>query len=311
MQKPVAILYGGTSAERAVSCATADAVANALMRLQRPFERVDMTASTTWIDTLRKLDPEMVFIALHGGSGENGTVQAVLDMLGLPYNGSGVMASALAMDKARAKVMFAYAGLTVAADRVYPAHAVPGDFTEVGLALPVVVKPVSEGSSVGVSIVRNAAEWSKAIKQAAGYGQPVMVEEYVPGRELTVAVMNGQALAVTEILPEKDTFYNYESKYAAGGSRHIVPADLPKALYEQALRDAEKAHEALGCTGATRTDFRYNDKTGDLVVLELNTLPGMTGTSLLPEQAAYLGDSFEELVRKIVEGAKCTAHKVA
>ena len=311
VKSPIAILYGGTSAERAVSCATAEAVARAMMKLQLPFEKVDVTQTSAWIDALRSMQPRMVFIALHGGSGENGTVQAVLDMLGLPYNGSGVMASALAMDKARAKVIFANAGLEVAADRTYPAHAVPKDFTEVGIALPVVVKPVCEGSSVGVSIVRNAAEWGKAVKQAEGYGWPVMVEAYIPGRELTVAVMGDKAIAVTEIIPEADMFYNYDAKYATGGSRHVVPADIPEDVYTKALSYAEKAHKSLGCSGATRTDFRYNEKSGELVVLELNTLPGMTATSLLPEQAAYTGDSFEDLVRKIVEDAGCVTHKVA
>ena len=310
MARPIAVLYGGTSAERAVSLVSGQAVADALMKLQVPHEMVDQTGD--WIGALKKLNPQMVFIALHGGDGENGTVQAVLDTLKLPYNGSGVLASALAMDKVKSKALFAFHGIDVPAGEYFAPGRSPS--TAEGLTkikLPVVVKPAAQGSSVGVSIVRTAADWSKAVKLADQYGQTVMVEEFIPGHELTVALLDGKALAVTEILADKGVFYDYDSKYAAGGSRHVVPAQIPADVTESCLRVSEQAYAALGAAGAARVDLRYDPASGRVVVLELNTLPGMTGTSLLPEQARYTGYSFEMLIKKLVEDALCQNRSVA
>jgi D-alanine-D-alanine ligase len=242
----------------------------------------------------------VVFNALHGRFGEDGTIQGVLDYLGISYTHSGVRASALAMDKAAAKAVFAHAGLPVAPHRIIEiAELADHD----PLPPPYVVKPVNEGSSVGVSIVLPGDNRAAQIVQGWKFGA-AMVEQYVPGRELTVGVLEDRALAVTEILPATK-FYDYEAKYAAGGSRHVVPAEVPPDIYERAKDIALAAHRALGCRGATRADLRYDPATGRLVLLEVNTQPGMTPTSLLPEQAAYAGMSFPALCAWMVERAQC------
>jgi D-alanine-D-alanine ligase len=228
----------------------------------------------------------------------------VLDWLGIPYTHSGVRASALAMDKAAAKAIFASVGLPVAHGRVV-------DIADIAdadpLPRPYVVKPLNEGSSVGVSIIREGDNRRAAVVETWRFGPTAMVEEYVPGRELTVGVMGDRPLAVTEIAPTHN-FYDYESKYADGGSRHIVPAQVHPDAYAKALDVALAAHKALGCRGATRADFRYDDTQGEpgrLVLLEVNTQPGLTPTSLLPEQAAHLGMSFPQLCAWMVEHAAC------
>ena len=244
--------------------------------------------------------PDVVFNALHGPFGEDGTIQGVLDYMGIPYTHSGVRASALAMDKAAAKAVFAAAGLPVAPHRII-------DIAELAdhdpLPPPYVVKPVNEGSSVGVSIVKAGDNNRTEIVANWHYG-PAMVEQYIPGRELTVGVLEDQALAVTEILPA-EKFYDYHAKYAAGGSRHVVPAEIPDEVAKQAMDIALAAHRALGCRGASRADLRYDDETGRLVLLEVNTQPGLTPTSLLPEQAAYTGMDFPALCTWMVERAAC------
>jgi len=300
----VAVLYGGISAERQVSVSSGTQVIAALRAAGFEVTPIDVTADLR--ATLALLDPapDAVFNALHGRFGEDGAIQGVLDWLGIPYTHSGVRASALAMDKAAAKAAFVAAGLPVARGRVVEiadlADADP-------LPRPYVVKPLNEGSSVGVSIIRAGDNRRAAVVEGWRFGPTAMVEEYVPGRELTVAVMGDRALAVTEIAP-RHGFYDYESKYADGGSVHIIPARVHPDAYAQAMSVALAAHRALGCRGATRADFRYDDSAGEpgrLVLLEVNTQPGLTPTSLLPEQAAHLGMSFPRLCAWMVEHATC------
>lgn len=303
--KHVAVLYGGISTEREVSLASGKQVIAALR--DAGFEVTPVLVGEDLRAVLAALEPrpDAVFNALHGRFGEDGTIQGVLDWLGIPYTHSGVRASALAMDKAAAKSVFAGAGLPVARGRVVPIPELEADDP---MPLPYVVKPVSEGSSVGVEILLEGSNRRAELARSWRFGPAAMVEEYVPGRELTVGVMGDQALAVTEIRAEAGAFYDYESKYADGGSRHQVPADIHPEVYAQALDVAVAAHRALGCRGASRADFRLDD-TGDgpgrLVLLEVNTQPGLTPTSLLPEQAAHRGIGFPELCAWMVENAAC------
>ena len=303
----VAVLYGGMSAERDVSLSTGIQVIAALREsgfAVTPVEVADDIAAVIAALTPR---PDAVFNALHGRFGEDGAIQGVLDWLGIPYTHSGVRASALAMDKAAAKAVFTANGLPVARGRV-----VPLDELEAGdpLPLPYVVKPVNEGSSVGVEFIRTGDNRRCDIARTWRFGKTAMVEEYIPGRELTVVVMGDRALGVTEIIAQAGSFYDYESKYADGGSRHIIPAAIHPDIYARALDVASSAHRALGCRGATRCDFRYDDTKGEpgrLVLLEINTQPGLTPTSLLPEQAAFHGMSFARLCAWMVENAACRA----
>jgi D-alanine-D-alanine ligase len=303
----VAVLYGGISAEREVSLATGRKVIAALR--EAGYDVTPIEVGDDLAAVLKALDPrpDAVFNALHGRFGEDGAIQGVLDWLGIPYTHSGVRASALAMDKSAAKAVFAAHGLPVARGRVVDIaaleHADP-------MPLPYVVKPVNEGSSVGVEIVREGSNRRASVAAAWNFGAEALVEEFIPGRELTVAVMGERALAVTEIVANAGDFYDYESKYADGGSRHLIPAPVHPDIYARALDVALAAHRALGCRGATRSDFRYDDTAGEpgrLVLLEVNTQPGLTPTSLLPEQAAHLGISFPQLCAWMVEHAQCRA----
>ena len=305
MSKRVAVLYGGPSAEREVSLASGRQVIAALRTAG--FDVVPVQVGTDLNDVLRALDPrpDVVFNALHGRFGEDGSIQGVLDWLGIPYTHSGVRASALAMDKAAAKAVFAAAGLPVARGRMVDMaeleHADP-------LPTPYVIKPVNEGSSVGVHIIRDGDNRRAAIAAGWHFGPEAVAEEYIPGRELTVGVMGDRALVVTEISADAGEFYDYDSKYAAGGSRHTLPAPIHAEAAEQARSIALRAHRALGCRGASRADFRYDDTAGEpgrLVLLEVNTQPGLTPTSLLPEQAAHLGMDFPALCTWMVENASC------
>jgi D-alanine-D-alanine ligase len=301
--KRVAVLLGGLSAEREVSLVSGRDCAKALR--EEGFDVIEIDAGRNLESQLRAAEPDVVFNALHGRWGEDGCVQGLLELLRIPYTHSGVLASALAMHKQRAKDVFRAAGIPVV-------ESVVADRREAGarhlLEPPYVVKPVNEGSSVGVFIIRKGdnrppAELGSDTWQLSDL---MMVEEYVPGRELTVAVMGGKALAVTEIVP-KTAFYDYEAKYAQGGSAHEIPAKIAPAIAEQAMRLAEKAHEILGCRGVSRADFRYDDSGTNhrLILLEVNTQPGMTPTSLVPEQASFCGWSFGALVRWMVEDATC------
>lgn len=256
---------------------------------------------------LIKVNPDVVFNALHGRWGEDGCVQGLLELLKIPYTHSGVLASALAMHKEQAKTVFRANGVPVVASKVVTRHQASQEHQ---MEPPYVVKPVAEGSSVGIFIIRQGDNLPPGAlgSEQWSLGDEVMVEEFVPGRELTVAVMNGQALAVTEILTKGHDFYDYDSKYAAGGSDHVIPAKIPADVEAEALRYAEMAHKAMGCRGVSRIDFRYDDTkpgTHRLIALEINTQPGMTPTSLVPEQAAYKGISYGKLCAWMVEDASC------
>jgi len=300
----VAVLLGGRSAEREISLVSGAGCAKALR--EEGFDAVEIDPQTSDLAAqLNAARPDVVFNALHGRWGEDGCVQGLLELLRIPYTHSGVLASALAMHKQRAKDVFRAAGLplvkSIVADR---RAAAAGHLMEP----PYVVKPVNEGSSVGVFIIRKGDNRPPTALGSEQWtlSDEMMVEEFVPGRELTVAVMGTRALAVTEITTNLE-FYDYEAKYAAGGSIHTLPAKIPAAVAEEAMRLAERAHAALGCRGVSRTDFRYDDTAGKhrLVVLEVNTQPGMTPTSLVPEQAAVNGMSYRALCRWIVEDASC------
>jgi D-alanine-D-alanine ligase len=302
--KDIAVLLGGISAEREVSLNTGAQVMAALTEAGFTPRAIDVTADLgALITALTNPRPDAVFNALHGRFGEDGCIQGVLDWLGLPYTHSGVRASALAMDKAAAKALFSAHGLPVARHSETTAEALEA---EDPLPRPYVLKPVNEGSSVGVSILREGDNRRAQIARDWKHGSRIMAEEFIPGRELTVAVMGDRALTVTEIETSL-AFYDYEAKYADGGSRHSLPAAVHPTIAQQAMDVALAAHNALGCRGVSRSDFRYDDTAGEpgrLVLLEVNTQPGMTRTSLLPEQAAHCGIAFPALCRWLVEEAR-------
>ncbi len=302
----VAVLYGGISAEREVSLSTGRQVVAALR--EAGYEVVPVEVGHDLGATIAALTPkpDAVFNALHGRFGEDGAIQGVLDWLDIPYTHSGVRASAMAMDKVAAKAIFAAAGLPVARGMLVDMASLEAADP---MPRPYVVKPANEGSSVGVHILHCGDNRRAEIARNWQFGAQALVEEFVAGRELTVAVMGDRALAVTEIVASH-SFYDYESKYADGGSRHVIPARVHASAYERAMTVAVAAHRALGCRGASRADFRYDDTAGEpgrLVLLEVNTQPGLTPTSLLPEQAAHLGMSFPKLCAWMVENAACRA----
>ena len=288
---------GGPSAEREVSLSSGRQCAAALR--EAGYEALEVDAGADLAQRLVDLKPDVAFNALHGRWGEDGCVQGLLEWLRIPYTHSGVLASALAMDKQKAKEVFTQAGLPVVASVIAPRDEVASRHV---MAPPYVVKPNNEGSSVGVYIVR---EGSNAPRLAETMPATVMVETYAPGRELTTAVLGDRALTVTDILT--DGWYDYDAKYAPGGSRHEVPANVPREVFDACLDMALRAHQALGCRGLSRTDFRWDESRGlqGLVILELNTQPGMTPTSLAPEQAAAMGIEFPALCRWLVEDASC------
>ena len=303
----VAVLYGGISAEREVSLSTGIQVIAALR--EAGFEVAPVVVGQDLGAVIAALapKPDAVFNALHGRFGEDGAIQGVLDWLGIPYTHSGVRASSVAMDKQAAKALFQSAGLPVAVGRLVSIEDLAASDP---LPLPYVVKPVNEGSSVGVTVIRGGDNRRAEIARSWTFGPTALAEEYIPGRELTVSVLDDRALAVTEIRAIAGTFYDYESKYNEGGSRHIIPAGVHPDVYTQAMDVAVAAHRVVGCRGATRCDFRYDDTAGEpgrLVLLEINTQPGLTPTSLLPEQAAYRGISFQQLCTWMVENAACRA----
>jgi D-alanine-D-alanine ligase len=293
---------GGWSKERDVSLASGRACTKALD--EAGFETIQIDAKADIAEVLAELRPDVAFNALHGKWGEDGTVQGVLETLRIPYTHSGVLASALAMDKQRSKAVFTDAGVPVAESKVVPIEEA-ADVHK--MARPYVIKPVAEGSSVGVYLVPQGANSppDTLLDERENYGDEVMIERFIPGRELTCAVMGDVALGVTEINAES-AFYDYEAKYSQGGSEHILPADLPSKIYRQIQKFALAAHVALGCRGVSRADFRYNDtagEDGELICLEVNTQPGMTATSLVPELAEHAGHSFSELAHWMVQDA--------
>lgn len=300
----VAVLKGGWSAEREVSLRSGTACAAALARLGYRVSEIDVDRSIASI--LAEMRPDIAFNALHGRWGEDGCVQGILETLQIPYTHSGVRASAIAMDKAVSKTLFRSAGLPVAESLIVPV----ADLVRAHpMEPPYVVKPQAEGSSVGVHIVGAGANRpvELRVEEADLFGERAMVERYIPGRELTCAVMGDEALGVIDIVAQTK-FYDYEAKYAPGGSIHIIPAEIPKEDYERVRACALAAHRALGCRGVSRADFRYDDTPDgnhELIILEVNTQPGMTTTSLVPEMAEHAGYSFEDLVRWMVEDASC------
>ena len=302
MSKHVAVLMGGWSAEREVSLRSGRACAEALTRLGYRVTRIDVGRDIAAV--LATVKPDVALNVLHGRPGEDGTLQGLLEIVGIPYSHSGVLASALAMQKDVAKDLFRAAGVPVpdgiVADRfeVAKAHLLPA---------PYVIKPIAEGSSVGVFLVtaEHAHPPQELTREDWAYGDRLIVEKYIAGKELTCAVMGDEALGVIEIVPTV-RFYDYEAKYAPGGSRHVLPGPISSFVYQQARELALRAHKALGCRGVSRADFRFDDGlegTAGLVCLEVNTQPGMTETSLVPELAAHAGISFDELVRWMVEDA--------
>ena len=294
----MAVLMGGPGAERAVSLSTGQECATALR--QAGYSVVEIDAGPDLVNELTLADPDVVFNALHGRWGEDGCVQGVLEWMKLPYTHSGVLCSALAMDKEKTKDVFRGVGLPVvdsllmAREDLAGAHPMP---------LPYVIKPNNEGSSVGVYLVNLGAEAPPEL--SADMPDMVMVEAFAPGRELTTTVVGDRALTVTDILT--NTWYDYDAKYAEGGSKHVVPAELPEDIFQACLEYALKAHAVLGCRGISRTDFRWDETRGlaGLILLETNTQPGMTPTSLSPEQATAVGIPFPELCRFLVEDASC------
>ena len=301
--KRIAVLMGGRSAEREVSFSSGRGVLKALK--EEGFDALEIDPADDLQSQLRAARPDAVFNALHGRFGEDGTVQGILEWMHLPYTHSGVLASALAMHKERTKDIYRAAGLPVV-------KSIVCDRREAGarhmMEPPYVVKPVNEGSSVGIFIIRKGDNRPPAALGAEDWNlsSEMMVEEFVPGRELTVSVMGDRPLCVTEITTTLE-FYDYEAKYAPGGSKHVLPAQVPDSVARDCMEMSVIAHKALGCRGVSRTDFRYDD-TGSkprLILLETNTQPGMTPTSLVPEQAAYLGMSYAKLCRWMVEDASC------
>tara|TARA_A100000164_G_scaffold368441_1_gene391664 strand:- start:236 stop:1150 length:915 start_codon:yes stop_codon:yes gene_type:complete len=302
MNAHIAVLMGGWSSEREVSLSSGKACASALRIAGYKVSEIDVDRDIANI--LAKTRPDICFNALHGPMGEDGNIQGLLNIMGIPYTHSGLQASALAIDKVRTKELFRNVGLKCPKGSVETKNDLRFAAT---YSKPFVIKPIDQGSSVGVNIIKFGQNDIDQILGNWNFGDQFLVEEFIPGRELTVSVLDGEPLCVTEITSDRG-FYDYDAKYEAGGSVHIFPAQLPDEVTHQALDAALCAHKTLGCRGVTRTDFRYDDTKqmlGELYLLEINTQPGMTDTSLVPEQAAFKGIDFPNLVSKIVEVAQC------
>ncbi|RLD95553.1 MAG: D-alanine--D-alanine ligase [Aquificota bacterium] len=300
----IALLLGGPSSEREVSLKTGGAVASALRKKGLDVVELDVGEDLSkLVEDLKRVEPQVVFIALHGAFGEDGVIQGVLEYLGLSYTGSGVLASALAMDKLASKRLFSYHGIPVPRYTIFRREGwtLPGEVPLEELSYPLVVKPAAEGSTIGVSIVDKEEVLEAALRKAYKYGDTVLVEEYIEGREITVGILGDEPLPVIEIIPETG-FYDYRAKYTPGLTRYEVPAKLPRDMALMVQDMALLAHRALGCKDVSRVDFRLSED-GTPYVLEVNTIPGMTETSLLPKAAAAAGISFEELVLRILESA--------
>lgn len=289
---------GGLSAEREVSLKSGEAVHKAL--LARGYNAITLDVGRDLAEQLAAEKVEVAFVCLHGRYGEDGAVQGLLELMGIPYTGSGVLASALAMDKVFAKKIFAASGLTITPHTVFKKGETPL-VSALPFALPVVVKPSREGSSVGVSIVKSADEFPAAVAAAFGHDSEILVEKYVKGREIQVGILAEKGIGAIEIVP-KNEFYDFEAKYTDGMATHIMPAPLPEEHYSELLKLGERAHAALGCSGYSRVDFIVTAER-DAYLLEVNTLPGMTALSLLPEIAKHAGLEFEELVERILHSA--------
>jgi len=297
----VAVIMGGWSSERPVSLSSGKGMAEAAR--QAGFDAIEIDAGRNLAEQLAAAKPDVALNALHGPWGEDGCVQGLLEIMGIPYTHSGVLASSLAMNKDKSRAVYAQHGLDIAEGGMFSVEDLARDHV---YEPPYVIKPIAEGSSFGVFIVRAGA--NRPPKELTDgtwkFGKEALVEKFIPGRELTVGVMGDRAMAVTEITTLRE-YYDYDAKYQAGGSRHVLPADLPADVTRAALDASLKAHKALGCRGVTRSDFRFDDKAGRLLILETNTQPGMTPTSLIPEQAAHLGIDYPSLVRWMIEDASC------
>lgn len=304
MSRHVAVLMGGWNSEREISLISGRDCADALEQQGYRVTRIDVDRDIGRRLTELPERPDVVFNALHGRFGEDGCVQGMLEVMGLPYTHSGPLASALAMNKSVAKQLYAHAGIACPAGHV-ASRGQAG--RAAGMDRPFVIKPDREGSSVGVRLVLAEDNDDRLLEDDFRHGDQVLVESFVPGRELTVAVMGDRPLAVTEIRTDEG-FYDYRNKYTEGGSRHLLPAPVHDETTARALELALRAHRVLGCRGVTRADFRYDDTAGEpgrLFMLEVNTQPGMTPVSLVPEQAAHAGIPFGELVAWMVEQARC------
>ncbi len=297
MTKKVLLLYGGFSAERNVSISAKDDIANALKSKGYAVIEHDLTDAWLLLDVLHTEKPDVVFNGLYGNWGEDGEIQGLLDMLSIPYTHSGLKASVIGMDKSICKLMAAANGVKIAQGE----KKTFAEYKKNGTAIsyPYVVKPVADGSSVGVYIIKNSAD----IAQIAysDESQEILIEQYIAGRELTAACFDGKSFVVTE-LKAKNEFYDYEAKYTAGWTQHVLPAEIPTEVAQTCCRYAETMHKALGCRTVSRCDFRYNPTDG-VVFLEINTNPGMTSLSLVPEQAKYIGISYADLCARLVENA--------
>ncbi len=299
----VAVLMGGWSSERPVSLMSGNGIADALERVGYRVSRVDMDRNIA--ATLSALNPDVVFNALHGVPGEDGSVQGMLDLMGIKYTHSGMVTSVIAIDKELTKQRLVPHGIPMPKGTIVKSETL---FTADPLPRPYVLKPVNEGSSVGVAIVKDDSNYGNPIsRDAVGPWQEfetLLAEPFIKGRELTTAVLNGKALCVTELKP-KSGFYDFDAKYTDGMTEHVCPADIPQDIADYMMDLALRAHDLLGCKGASRTDFRWDDEMGKdgVFVLETNTQPGMTPLSLVPEQAKYIGISYEQLVDAIVKDA--------
>ncbi len=294
----VGVFYGGVSAEREVSLRTGAAVAAALRRKGHAVREIDIRED--WLGTVRDAGVDAAFLALHGRFGEDGCIQAACELARLPYTGSGVAASAIAMSKVLGKRLASASGVPCPPDAVYEGAGIAGAKPP-SFGFPLVVKPDREGSTVGVTIVRGPSEWEEALATAARYDSRVLAEGYVPGREITVAVLNGRVLPAIEIVP-KSGFYDYRSKYTAGETEYVIPVPMERDILQRAAEYTRRASHAMQLRGAARLDYRV-DPAGNVFFLEANTIPGMTETSLLPKAAKFDGTPFDDLVEEILSDA--------
>ena len=300
----VLVLQGGVSEEKEVSDSTAETCIEALERINLVVEAVSVNSNNihNLAEIIKSQNPDVIFNALHGGIGENGTIQGLFETLKIPYTHSGVLSSATAMDKFISKKIFKTSGLPVIEDLLLRGGE---QLNEVPFAPPFVIKPNSGGSSVGIHFIKFQEQIDEVRRFVTDQDREYLLEKYIPGRELTVAVLNGRPFTVTDIVT--DDWYNYDAKYKSGGSEHIVPADIPQEIFDLCINYAVTAHNSLGCRGITRSDFRWNEKKGKegLYILELNTQPGMTKTSLVPEQAKYIGLDLQYICLELIKDASC------
>ncbi|WP_417677130.1 D-alanine--D-alanine ligase [Roseibium sp.] len=304
-QKHVAVLMGGWVSERPVSLSTGRECVKALNEAGYKVTEIDVDRNVAAV--LKEVAPDVAFNALHGPFGEDGCIQGILEVMGIPYTHSGVMASALAMNKVKAKAVMAATGIPVTEHRIVNRHEIGREHP---MKPPYVIKPINEGSSFGVLIVKEDQDYppQELTREDWPYPDVLMCERFIAGRELTCAVMGDRALGVIDIVPVGHGFYDYDAKYLEGGSKHILPAKISPIVYQKIQTLTLEAHQSLGCRGVSRADFRFDERedgTGELICLEVNTQPGMTPTSLVPDMAAHEGMSFKDLVSWMVEDASC------